>query len=111
MTEIAKIVRNETIRQGVIPFAEFMRLALYCPNYGYYEHAEGRIGREGDFYTSVSVGGLFGALLGFQFAEWLEQLSTKRFHLVEAGAYDGQLAADVLGWFSLQRPTLLDSLE
>lgn len=111
MTEIAKIVRKETIRQGVIPFAEFMRLALYCPNYGYYEQVEGRIGRRGDFYTNVSVGGLFGALLGFSFAEWLEQLSIKPSHLVEVGADGGQLAADILGWFSLNRPTLLDSVE
>jgi len=38
---------------------------------GYYEKEEDSIGRHGDFYTSVSVGSLFGELLGWQFAEWL----------------------------------------
>ena len=33
-------------------------------------------GGSGDFYTSVSVGELFGQLLAFQFAEWLEDRST-----------------------------------
>ena len=35
-----------------------MQLALYCPNSGYYEQTERRIGRTGDFFTSVSVGPL-----------------------------------------------------
>jgi len=45
-----------------------MELALYCPVYGYYEKEEDSIGRHGDFYTSVSVGSLFGGMLGWQFA-------------------------------------------
>ena len=47
-----------------------MELALYCPVYGYYEKEPDRIGRRGDYYTSVSVGSLFGELLAWQFAEW-----------------------------------------
>ena len=50
-------------RDGTIPFARFMELALYCPVYGYYESEKDKIGRAGDFYTSVSVGPLFGELL------------------------------------------------
>src|SRR5690349_9170320 len=49
-----------------------MELALYCPVYGYYEKEEDTIGRRGDFFTSVSVGSVFGELLAGQFAEWLE---------------------------------------
>ncbi len=48
-----------------------MELALYCPVYGYYEKEGDRIGRGGDYFTSVSVGSLFGELLACQFAEWL----------------------------------------
>ena len=33
-------------------------------------------GARGDFYTSVSTGELFGQLLAFQFAGWLEELRT-----------------------------------
>ena len=49
-----------------------MELALYCPDYGYYETKKDNPGRRGDFFTSVSAGELFGQLLAFQFAEWLE---------------------------------------
>jgi len=111
MTEIAEILRNEVQRRGVLPFVEFMRLALYCPKYGYYEQSRGRIGREGDFYTSVSTGSLFGELLAFQFAQWLEALPSGPLQLVEAGAHDGQLAADILGWLRKHRPELLLRVE
>src|SRR5712671_1954577 len=111
MTEIAEILQNEVERQGVLPFAEFMRLALYCPKYGYYEQSESRIGRKGDFYTSVTIGSLFGELLAFQFAQWLEELPAGPVQLVEAGAHDGQLGADILGWLGQHRPELLPSIE
>src|SRR5690242_17178325 len=48
-----------------------MDLALYCPVYGYYEKEMDTLGRRGDYYTSVSVGSLFGELLAFQFSDWL----------------------------------------
>ena len=76
---------------------EFMRLALYCPDYGYYEQGAGQIGRGGDYYTNVSTGSLFGQLLAFQLARWLEELPPP-VQLVEAGADDGRLARDILGW-------------
>src|SRR5206468_7151113 len=94
-----------------MPFADFMRLALYCPKYGYYEQDAGRIGRRGDYLTSVSVSRLFGDLLGFQFAEWLEELPGGPRQIVEAGAHDGRLAADILEWLSQERSAVLSSLE
>ena len=83
-------------RAGVIPFSQFMETALYCPKIGYYERAEGRIGRGGDYYTSVSAGSLFGELLGFQFARWLETQGDGPVQVVEAGAHDGRFALDIL---------------
>ena len=94
MTEIVRFLRRQCERQGIIPFADFMREALYCPKLGYYEQADGRIGRVGDFYTSVSTGSLFGELLAFRFGQWLDELPTGPVQLVEAGAHDGRLAAD-----------------
>ncbi|MFO1513045.1 MAG: hypothetical protein U1F83_09070 [Verrucomicrobiota bacterium] len=69
----------------MIPFARFMEIALYCPDCGYYEKENDNIGRRGDFYTSVSVGPLFGHLLAFQFAKWLEEIPAATVQLVEAG--------------------------
>ena len=67
-------IRMEIRQSGVISFARFMELALYCPETGYYETRQDNVGRAGDFVTSVSAGSLFGELLAFQFAEWLAEL-------------------------------------
>ena len=108
MTNIATILRQRVEREEVISFAQFMETALYCPNSGYYEQSGSQIGRAGDFYTSVSVGPLFGELLAFQFSRWLEESETVQ--VVEAGAHDGQLAADILGWMRVHRPELFGRL-
>ena len=94
---------------GVIPFADFMRRALYEPGLGYYERASGIVGRDGDFYTNVSVGPLFGELLAWQFATWLEALPPEA-QFVEVGAHDGRLASDILTWFQTHRSQEFDQL-
>ena len=92
-----------------------MELALYCPDYGYYEAKKDNPGRRGDFYTSVSVGELFGQLLAFQFAEWLEtevrNPRSQTVRIVEAGAHDGTLAKDILTWLQLARPELFSQIQ
>lgn len=108
MTETATTLRQHVEREGIISFARFMELALYCPNSGYYEQRRNPIGRAGDFFTSVSVGPLFGQLLAFQFARWLGQSACV--DLVEAGAHDGQLASDILGWLQQNQPRLFREL-
>ncbi len=101
----SETIREEICKKGVLTFARFMELALYCPESGYYETDMAKVGRGGDFITSVSVGKLFGELLAFQFAEWLEASGDPaKWILVEAGAHDGRLAGDVLAWFRDHRP-------
>lgn len=106
-------IREEIQRDGEISFARFMELALYCPETGYYETQKDIVGRGGDFITSVSAGSLFGELLAFQFAEWLEALPTtnRPLQVVEAGAHDGKLAADILNWLQRHRPKLFGKIE
>jgi SAM-dependent MidA family methyltransferase len=116
MNSIAEIIRSETARCGVLPFARFMELALYHPGLGYYETQKHSPGRRGDFYTSVSTGELFGQLLAFQFASWLEEIKTfnpqpSTLNLIEAGAHDGQLAKDILAWLQSSRPELFGQIE
>ena len=105
------VLRQEVERAGAISLARFMELALYCPDSGYYESALDRVGRQGDFFTSVSTGSLFGELLAFQFAHWLGSLAPGPFQLVEAGAHDGRLAFDILNWLRRHRPNLLTGLD
>jgi SAM-dependent MidA family methyltransferase len=116
VNKLFEIICAETAPRGVLPFARFMELALYCPDYGYYEQQKDNIGRHGDFITSVSTGELFGQLLAFQFAEWTEEIKTLNpqlsiFNLIEAGAHDGKLAKDILTWLQLQRPKLFSQIE
>jgi SAM-dependent MidA family methyltransferase len=90
-----------------------MELALYCPETGYYEAKKDSIGRGGDFITSVSVGPMFGELLAWQFAGWLQNLpgENHRPAIVEAGAHQGTLAGDILGWLQKNRTELFGRLE
>lgn len=90
-------IAEEIRRNGPILFSRFMELALYDPDGGYYAAGRARIGRSGDFFTNVSVGPLFGALLARQVLELRGMLGNPdRFLVVEQGANDGQLAKDVL---------------
>ena len=94
---LTKILRDRIAHQGPIPFRDFMDAALYHPEHGYYTSGRARIGRGGDFFTSVSVGPLFGALLARQFAEmWTRLGEPAEFALVEQGAHGGEFARDVL---------------
>ena len=114
MNPIAQKINEETGTGGILSFARFMELALYCPVYGFYEKEKDTVGRAGDFYTNVSVGSLFGELLAFQFAEWLEsevRSQKSEVRIIEAGAHDGQLAKDILSWLQLQRPELFGQIE
>ena len=74
-----------------------MEQALYHPEHGYYSSGQCAIGRQGDYFTNVSVGPLFGRLLTAQFAEMWERLGeTENFVIVEQGAHHGEFARDVL---------------
>lgn len=50
---------------GAMSFVQFMQLALYDPQVGYYQKNRARVGRnrDTDFYTATSVGSLFGELI------------------------------------------------
>lgn len=88
----ADIARSD----GRITFARFMELALYHPEHGYYTTGRQRIGKAGDYFTSVSVGPLFGKLLAKQFVTWRDQLGNPaEFEVVEFGGHRGQLREDV----------------
>ncbi|HLX96800.1 MAG TPA: SAM-dependent methyltransferase [Verrucomicrobiae bacterium] len=114
MRPVVELIRREIIANGVLSFARFMELALYCPDYGYYEAKTDNPGRRGDFYTSVSVGELFGQLLAFQFSQWLGAEAGNEgseVGIVEAGAHDGTLAGDILNWLQSSRPGLFERLQ
>ena len=93
---------------GQITFARFMELALYHPRLGYYTGGAARIGRRGDFFTSVSVGPLFGRILGGFFQKLRAEQGTDDFAVWEFGGRGGELRADALAvapelpWYILE---------
>ena len=96
---------------GPVPFAWFMEQALYHPEHGYYSAGRAVIGRGGDYFTSVSVGPLFGQLMAGQFAEmWTSLGKPSEFVIVEQGAHDGQFAHDVLAAAELAHPRFFAAL-
>ena len=100
-------MREQISNHGPVTFKWFMQQALYHPRYGYYGAGRARIGRKGDFYTSVSVGKIFGELMAKQFEEiWYRMNSPVSFAIVEEGANNGQFAQDVLGWLQQFSPEL-----
>ena len=95
MTPEAEIRRRIAAR-GPITFAEFMEVALYHPNGGYYTAGE-RVGAAGDFYTSPSAHPAFGALLAVQLFQMWELLARPYpFTVAEPGAGNGLLCRDIV---------------
>lgn len=114
MHKLTQSIAEEIVATGPITFARFMERALYDPIGGYYSQPKRPLGKRGDFYTSVSVGKVFGELLACQCARWLEAWpggsENPAFTVLEAGAHDGQLAADILHWLRQWRPQLFRSI-
>lgn len=98
-------------REGRITFRDFMEMALYHPQHGYYLHRL-PMGRQGDYVTSPEVGPVFGALVGRQLVEMWELLGRPSpFQVVEMGAGRGTLARDVLCWARRARPEFFAALQ
>jgi len=115
MNPLENLIRNEITRTGPIPFQRFMEMALYTPELGYYER-QTEIGKAGDFYTSVSVGELFGQLLAYDLSRLSpigisDDSESAKIQIVEAGAHRGQLALDILKWFRQWLPHSFERME
>ncbi len=83
--------------EGPLRFSQFMEMALYDAREGYYASGRAAVGKQGDFFTNVSVGSIFGGLLARQFVEMQAILAGGgEFRVVEQGAHDGRLARDIL---------------
>ena len=106
--QIADVIRE----RGPLTVAAFMDLALYDTALGYYARAAQRSGRAGDFFTSVDVGSLFGELLEVQLEDIFRtsDFVLRTFDLVEAGAGNGRLSADILRAAKHRDPAFYDAI-
>lgn len=94
--DLSEIIIQKICTEGVISFHDFMEMALYYPGLGYYTSAKGRIGTNGDYYTSSCLTCAFGAMIGRQLAEMWNILGERTFAIIEYGAGNGALCNDIL---------------
>ncbi|TRX30872.1 hypothetical protein FNW52_19725 [Flavobacterium sp. ZT3R18] len=95
---LSEIIINRIKNEGPISFRDFMEMALYYPELGYYNSKQNIIGAEGDFYTNASLSASFGAMLGCQIEEMWKTLGKKTLKIIEYGAGTGLLCHDILDY-------------
>jgi SAM-dependent MidA family methyltransferase len=90
-------IRDEIRRDGPMPFARFMDLALYDHEGGYYRSGAARPGRGGDFLTAPELHPIFSEMLARAVVQAWDGLGhPDPFVVVEHGAGEGALAVGLL---------------
>lgn len=96
--ELSEIIIKRIEEEGPISFHDFMEMALYYPEKGYYTSAQNKIGKSGDFYTSSNLTPAFGWVIARQLEEMWDLLGRSPFTVVEYGAGTGVLCGDILDY-------------
>ena len=90
----------------MITIEEYMNLALYHPDFGYYMKDREKIGRSGDFITSSNIADIMGKTLAKWFAGLVMNQSVAP-HFCEIGAGNGRCAQAFLQeWYRANYPEL-----
>jgi len=102
------IVKDKIKQKGKITFAEFMDMALYYPELGYYQK-ENPFGEQGSFYTSVNASSSFGRSIASGFVQVFESTGIEQ-NICEMGAGSGYLAKDILDYYKQEFPEIYSNL-
>ncbi|MGM0518592.1 MAG: SAM-dependent methyltransferase [Campylobacterota bacterium] len=90
-------------------FSKYFNEWLYGKD-GYYTNYK-QIGKEGDFFTSVSTSSFFGGAIAKQIVTSIENKTlNSNTTIVEIGAHHGYLLADVIQFIYTLKPELLQTL-
>lgn len=112
MTPLQAILTERIQREGPITFADYMRMALYEPGYGYYVTGAAKMGWEGDYYTSTDVSAFFAHCMGRQLVQFWEQLKRPvPFVVIEQGAGRGDLGHGIRLWAQQEQPAFYEALQ
>ncbi|MGB2350208.1 MAG: class I SAM-dependent methyltransferase [Akkermansiaceae bacterium] len=107
---LAEQIYRQISQEGPMSFQDFMAMALYDTEHGYYARERQSVGKAGDFITSVSVGRCFGLILAHRLITYWKQAGMPgSFHILEPGAHDGALCRDILGEIKQRSPECYDA--
>lgn len=95
--ELIQRIKHKILESGKIPFRDFMQMALYEPNLGYYTSGREVWGKKGDYLTSPDVHHVFGRLICKQIFEMWQVLGKpSNFTIIEAGAGNANLSLEII---------------
>ena len=81
---------------GQISFRDFMKIALYDENHGYYTKNIRTVGSSGDFSTLATINDTLAKSIGSWIKDRWKQSKQLKGNIIEIGAGDGSLAEKVL---------------
>jgi NADH dehydrogenase [ubiquinone] 1 alpha subcomplex assembly factor 7 len=95
-TPLEAEIRRLIAVAGPMPVADYMRICLTHPRFGYYTTRD-PIGARGDFITAPEISQMFGELIGlWMAAAWQHMGAPENVRIVELGPGRGTLMADAL---------------
>jgi len=111
-SDLQQLMSERIQRDGPITFAEYMLMALYEPERGYYMTGAAKMGWVADYFTSTDVSNLFANCMGRQlFAMWEKLKRPGHFMVLEQGAGRGHLAEGVRSWAQKEAPEFYEVLD
>ncbi|SDY54922.1 SAM-dependent methyltransferase, MidA family [Evansella caseinilytica] len=108
MTKVLKKLAERFNRP--VSYSEYMEVALYDPEAGYYMRNHVKLGKEGDFYTSNHVHPVFPKTFARFIADILKKEGLPP-RICEWGGGDGLFAANVLKYMQEVEPDLFAELQ
>lgn len=87
---LLEVIRN-MLQYGDLTFHDFMEVALYHPELGYYARARSPVSRDGDYVTSPAISPVFGDSLSGLVRELMSRTDDEVCSIVDMGGGDGSL--------------------
>lgn len=95
-SNMSDVLRN-MLHYGDLSFRDFMELALYHPQFGYYARPENPVGRGGDYVTAPLLSPVFAFALSNLVRDFVSRCEGALCSIVDIGCGDGALIEAVAG--------------
>jgi SAM-dependent MidA family methyltransferase len=82
---------HKMLQDSDLPFRDFVEVALYYPELGYYAKSDSPIGKAGDFVTSSQISPVFSFTLSLLVSEFVRLSADSVCTIVDIGCGDGSL--------------------